>query len=366
MSPSLLETNDYPIYFGEQGIRALNESLRSGDYSSVFVLVDENTEQACLPIFLHFADAVEHASTIRIASGEEHKDIDTCRSIWHELLTRGADRHSLLINLGGGVITDMGGFAAATFKRGIDFIHVPTTLLALVDASVGGKVGIDFEGAKNQVGVFAQPGAVLIFPKFLKSLSKQHYLAGFAEVIKHGLIADADYWRRCTETSLADTDDLQGLIYESIRIKYEFVKRDPFDRGNRHALNFGHTVGHALESHFLIDDERMPLLHGEAVAAGMVIESYLSYRMAGLPHDQLDEISGFILDLFGSAPLRADEGVAVLEWMRKDKKNVSDEIRFCLIPKIGEFKVGEACSDELIHEGLNYYLQRAELQPKKH
>lgn len=366
MSPSLLETEDYPIYFGEQGIRALDESLRNHEYSSVFVLVDENTETACWPLFRHYMSTVHHARLIRVPSGEEHKELDTLRSIWHELHVRGADRSSLLLNLGGGVITDMGGFAAATFKRGIDFIQIPTSLLAQVDASIGGKLGIDFEGSKNQIGLFGQPKAVLILPEFLKTLSKQHYLAGFAEVIKHGLIADIEFWKRCTKTSLADPEAMNGLIYKSIEIKNEFVRRDPLDRGDRHALNFGHTVGHALESHFLIDEKRLPLLHGEAIAAGMVIESYLSYRQLGLPHDQLDEIANFILSLFGSAPLRADEGPVILDWMRKDKKNYADEIRFSLISEIGQFKVGETCSDQLILEGLNYYLQRGQLLPKQH
>ncbi len=364
MPSSLLETRDYPIYFGEQGVRALDESLRNHACSSVFVLVDEHTLNHCWPVFQPCLTVLQEAQVIQIPAGEEHKDLDTCRSIWHELYERGADRHSLLINLGGGVIMDMGGFAAATFKRGIDFVHVPTTLLAQADASVGGKLGIDFRGSKNQIGVFAHPKAVLIFPDFLKTLSKQQYLAGFAEVLKHGLIADAGLWARCLATSLARPEAMDDLIYESIRIKYDLVRSDPRDQGDRQGLNFGHTVGHALESHFLIDEHRLRLLHGEAVAAGMIVESYLSYRQVGLPHDQLDQVVDFLFGLFGPAPLRADEGAAILSWMRRDKKNVGDEIRFSLIPAIGEYRIGETCTGKLILEGLNYYVQRAGMQPK--
>lgn len=365
MSASLFETKHYPIYFGDQGARALNESLRNHPYSSVFVLVDENTEELCWPIFQQIINAIDDPQLIRIQSGEEFKNIPTCEYIWHELMNRGADRKSLLINLGGGVITDMGGFAAATFKRGIDFIQVPTTLLAQVDASIGGKLGVDFEDSKNQIGLFAEPKAVLIWSDFTKTLSKQQFLAGFAEVLKHGLIADAAYWKHCTSFSLAETSELSDLIYRSVQIKYDFVERDPKDRSVRHALNFGHTVGHAIESHFLGDEERLTLLHGEAVAAGIVVESYLSYRLGGLPHDQLDEIVAFILDLYGSAPFRADECLLILDRMRHDKKNINGDIHFCLIPEIGKNKVHETATEQLILEGMNYYLQRAQLQTKE-
>ncbi len=365
MSRSLFETREYPIYFGELGLRALDESLRNQEYSSVFVLVDEHTLDLCWPILHHHLSSIQEAQILRIPTGEEHKDLDTCSSIWQQLHTQGADRQSLLINLGGGVITDMGGFAAATFKRGIDFIHIPTTLLSQVDASVGGKLGVDFQGSKNQIGVFAHPKAVLIFPEFLKTLSKKQYLSGFAEVVKHGLIADSELWEKCLATPLANPEDLMQLIYTSVRIKYRFVQQDPKDHGARQALNFGHTVGHALESHFLMDEERLSILHGEAVAAGMIVESYLSYRVLGLPHEELDQISDFLFALYGAVALRADEAVAILDWMRQDKKNTHGQIRFSLIPSVGSYSIGESCPDDLILAGLNYYIQRAEMQNKK-
>lgn len=365
MTSSLFETKDYPIFFEDLGFRALDESIRNSGYSGIFVLVDEHTFENCWPILHQRLSVVEGAHIIQTPSGEENKNLSSCETIWRQLLYLGADRKALLINLGGGVITDMGGFAAATFKRGIDFIHIPTTLLAQVDASVGSKLGIDFEGGKNQIGLFEHPRAVLICSDFLKTQSKRPFLSGFAEVVKHGLIAKTDLWQKCQSISFNDPKELSALIYESIEIKNDFVERDPRDKGARHALNFGHTIGHALESHFLTDSDELPLLHGEAVAAGMIMESYLSYRKAGLTHEELDSITHYLFSLFGGVSLSESDFSDLLDWMRSDKKNADGEIRFCLLPKIGSNKVGISVSDELITSAMEYYIARSTMELKE-
>lgn len=364
MISSLFETKNYPIFFGDLGFRALDESIKNGSYSGIYVLVDENTFENCWPILHQRLPGLEGSQIIQIQSGEENKSLTTCETIWRQLLYLGADRKALLLNLGGGVLTDMGGFAAATFKRGIDFIHIPTTLLAQVDASVGSKLGIDFEGGKNQIGLFEHPRAVMICSDFLRTQSKKPYLSGFAEVMKHGLIARRELWERCLAIPLGDTEIMSELVYESIAIKYEFVEKDPLDQGVRHALNFGHTVGHALESQFLTDPDRLPLLHGEAVAAGMIVESYLSYRQVGLKHHELDSITDFLMRLYGAISIHEGEFHELIEWMRNDKKNNDGEIHFCLIPEIGGYQVGESCSEELILSGLHYYMERVAMHQK--
>ena len=362
MISSLFETKDYPIFFEDQGFRALNESIRNSAYSGIFVLVDEHTFENCWPILHQRLSVLEGAHIIQIPSGEENKSLSSCETIWRQLLYLGADRKALLINLGGGVITDMGGFAAATFKRGIDFIHIPTTLLSQVDASVGSKLGIDFEGGKNQIGLFGHPRAVMICSDFLKTQGKRPFLSGFAEVVKHGLIARKELWQKCQSVSFGDPKELSDLIYESIKIKNDFVDRDPRDKGARHALNFGHTIGHALESHFLMDSDELPLLHGEAVAAGMIIEAYISYREVGLTHEELDSITHYLFSLYGAITLTESDFPDLLDWMRSDKKNADGEIRFCLIPEIGTNKVGNSVSDELITSALEYYIARATME----
>src|ERR1700743_1910440 len=290
-----IQSINYPIYFNNS-IAQLVNFVQQGNYSRFFILTDENTAQYCLPPVQQLLNdaGITNFDLIEINAGEESKDIDFCIGIWRMLIDFGADRKSLMINLGGGVISDMGGFAASTFKRGIDFVQVPTTLLSQVDASVGGKTGIDLDGVKNIIGTFTQPKAVFISDEFLKTLPPRQVLSGTAEMLKHGLIMDKAYWQALTASDLAQP---QGeFIYRSVEIKNEVVKIDPLEKGLRKALNFGHTIGHAVETHSLLNDKD-PLTHGEAIALGMICEGYLSYKKAGLSKAELDEIVEVITGL---------------------------------------------------------------------
>ena len=267
--------------------------MANSNYSKVFILVDSNTQKHCLAKFKSKCD-FEIDLVIEIKPGEEYKTIQTCTTVWDSLSTMGGDRKSLLINLGGGVVTDLGGFVASTFKRGIDFINVPTTLLAMVDASIGGKTGVDFEALKNQIGVINQPEMILVFAEFLDTLDQRQVKSGFAEMLKHGLIFDQDYWNGLIP--LNELDQVGEHIKKSTEIKSSVVEQDPYEAGLRKKLNFGHTLGHAIESYFLVETNRQTLLHGEAIAVGMVLEAYLSHELTGLSKLELDEIKKVFWD----------------------------------------------------------------------
>lgn len=342
----------HPVIFGPAA-RNLESLLARERWSRVAVLVDENTEQHCYP---RLAGALppDHL-LIRIPAGETHKNLDTCRHIWSQMLEARLDRQALLVNLGGGVVGDMGGFCAVAWKRGIRFVQLPTTLLAQVDASTGGKLGIDFEGVKNIIGAFADPLAVLVDTDFLATLPFAELRSGFAEVIKHALIADADQWE-----SLRHIEDLRAanwaeLVPRSLAVKRRIVAADPFERGLRKALNFGHTIGHAIESAALLTDR--PLLHGEAIAIGMVCESWLSAKKVGLPPEELEQITSCIRQIFGYYPLNNLAKADLLALMRNDKKNEGAGINFSLLPRIGQVVVNQTATPAEIEASLEYYEQ---------
>ena len=276
---AVLESAGSTIHF-ETRLAPLMEIIEKGKYSKVFVFTDSNTSEICLPVFREMLDDFSEFDLIETDPGEENKNIDFCIGIWKTLLDFEADRKCLMINLGGGVITDMGGFIASTYKRGIHFINIPTTLLAQVDASVGGKTGIDIDNVKNMVGTFTLPQAVFIETAFLKTLPECELLSGFAEMIKHGLIADKGYFEVLRNSDYKNLD--AQAIYRSVEIKNEIVTTDPHEQNLRKILNFGHTIGHAIEGYSLLNDGS-PLLHGEAIAAGMICEGYLSHKLNGLP-----------------------------------------------------------------------------------
>ena len=261
----VIQLQDYSIHIGDLS-KPLLDYFKANQISKIFVIVDENTKMHCLPL-LSFEGMPDY-QLISIQAGEHHKNITTCNEIWEKLISADADRQSIVLNLGGGVIGDMGGFCAATFKRGIRFLQIPTTLLSQVDASVGGKLGIDFKEVKNAVGLFQNPEAVIIQPNFLQTLSYRELRSGFAEVIKHALIEDENQWKKLQNTVDLKAIDFQELIHHSVLIKKLIVEEDPFELGIRKKLNFGHTIGHAIESFYLNSDD--PLLHGEAIAWGMV------------------------------------------------------------------------------------------------
>ena len=347
-----INTENHPVIIGDESVSELNDFLVTEKHSTIFILVDESTKKHCFPKLKKKVTLLQKANVICIKSGEKNKNIRTCEKIWKELSKQNADRKSLIVNLGGGVITDLGGFAASTYKRGIDFINIPSTLLAQVDASVGGKTGIDFSGFKNQVGTFAFPKAVFIIPSFLKTLGKRHLLSGFAEVIKHGLIADENYWHSIKKINPLKTNNWEEIIFRSIQIKNEVVSKDPYEKGLRKTLNFGHTIGHAIESASL--KTKKNLLHGEAIAIGMICESYLSRKCCGLSGDALNEISTPIALLFHSKEIK-HSSKKLLQLMKQDKKNNSSEINFTLINSIGKAVINNYCTEELIDEAIHFF-----------
>lgn len=346
-----IKNADHFIYF-ETGLTPLKALLDQHKYSKVFVFADTNTAELCLPVFRSLLDDLEDFDIIETDPGEENKNIDFCIGIWKTLLDFGADRKCLMINLGGGVITDMGGFVASTYKRGIDFINIPTTLLSQVDASVGGKTGIDIDNVKNMVGTFSLPQAVFIENIFLTTLSKRELLSGFAEMIKHGLIADGDYYMRLK------TSDYQALIpkdiYRSIAIKNEVVTEDPLEKGLRKILNFGHTIGHAVES-YALSNSKKPLTHGEAIALGMVCEAYLSEKYCNLTTEELADISKYILSIYPKYNIKEKSFDTLLELMQSDKKNEEGNIMFSLLETIGKCTFNCRVTNEDIVDSLNYY-----------
>ena len=352
----VIQSDNYSVFLGDDIFPSINDFLKRPAYkqSKFYILVDENTLQNCLPALIANVELLKGAEIIEIESGEETKNIQSCIEIWQVLLELKADRKSLLINLGGGVISDLGGFVASTFKRGIDFINIPTTLLAQVDASVGGKTGIDMDHLKNQVGVFSNPKAVFINTGFLRTVSKRQILSGYAEIIKHGLIADKNFWKEIKKTELTGNDCWEKLIFSSIKIKTAIILQDPWDKDIRKALNFGHTIGHAIESYFLEEGEHS-LLHGEAIAIGMICESFLSYKKADLDHSELDDICRFILSKFQPLIINEIGFNRIIELMANDKKNENNAILFTLISETGKAVINKKCSIELIIESLKFY-----------
>ena len=294
----------------------LNKAINQCPHDKLFVLADEHTRELCIPVLSEF-DCIKNAHFIYIGAEDVHKNLETLAYVWKELGDKGASRHSLLINLGGGMVTDLGGFAASTFKRGIKYINIPTTLLAMVDASVGGKTGINFNGLKNEIGVFSPAESVLIDANFLKSLDIRNLLSGYAEMLKHGLISTHDHWIELLKFDFNNIDYkvLQTLVGKSVQIKQDIVEQDPFVRGIRNALNLGHTVGHAFES--LALETQHPILHGYAVAWGIVCELYFSHIKTGFPKDKLRQTILFVKEHYGVMPFNCKQYERLYEFMIK-------------------------------------------------
>ena len=322
-------------------------------YSIVFILVDENTHELCLPQFMAEINGDYQFEIIEIESGEVNKNIETCVGVWEALSEIGADRKSILINLGGGVLTDLGGFVASTFKRGIDFINVPTTLLSMVDASVGGKTGIDLGSLKNQIGVINQPVMVLVVPDFLNTLDNRQIKSGFSEMLKHGLIQDRLYWETLKQAE--SLEDMKKHILTSIQIKNKVVLQDPTERNIRKILNFGHTLGHAIESYFLENDSKETLLHGEAIAIGMILEGYLSNKLTNLPLADLEDIKTTFLSRYEKIEFLEEDFDNILKLMKYDKKNSHGKVNFVLLKEVGNPIFDIEIPIELFTEAFAYY-----------
>lgn len=321
-------------------------------YSAVFILTDTNTQIHCLPLLPE--KLKKNAALITIPAGEENKNLESCAYIWQQLTEKEADRNSLLINLGGGMVTDIGGFAASAYKRGISYINIPTTLLGMTDAAIGGKTGINFQHYKNQVGLFSAPELVFISPYFLKSLPFRELISGFAEVIKYALIADKNLWEELQDFDSGSGKNWQSIIEKCISIKQKITSEDPFEKGKRKILNFGHTIGHALESYSIENEPVKALLHGEAIAAGMIAETYLSHVKNGLNINELQIITNHIRQIFPAFLVAENNYNELISLMRNDKKNRQNEIRFALLEKTGSAKWDISCTENEIREALNY------------
>ena len=354
------------VIISENLAESLAAAMAECRYDRLFVLCDETTRQFCLPVLPlgSAASLCEEPSTlITIPAGDTNKTLESLSHVWSELQKGGATRHSLMLNLGGGMVTDLGGFAASTFKRGIQYINIPTTLLAMVDASVGGKTGINFGGLKNEVGVFNNASSVIIDTIFLRTLDSENLLSGFAEMLKHGLISDEKTWAELMSEELRVKNFLRPVgskrqsraaaaLHESIAVKQRIVLEDPTEKGIRKALNLGHTAGHAFESFAL---KRKPVLHGYAVAWGLIVELYLSVTKTGFPVDRMRQTVSFIREHYGSLSFTCKDYPELTELMHHDKKNTGSTINFTLLGGIGDIRINQTATEEEIKEALDFY-----------
>ncbi len=327
--------------------------LSNTSHDKLFILTDENTELQCYSL-ISTLPKVEIAKRVVIPANDSNKIIENLTQVWKFLSNNGATRHSLLINLGGGMITDLGGFAAATYKRGIAYINIPTTLLGSVDASVGGKTGINFEGYKNEIGAFYPALHIIISAEFLNTLTQKDILSGYAEMIKHALLDSKKIWNKTINFNfeIIDYNLLNDLVMESVLIKQRIVDKDPYEKNIRKALNLGHTIGHAFESFALDNDRAVP--HGYAVAWGLVAELYLSHKLCNFPKETLDLVSQFIQHNYGTFSFNKENYDILYQLMIHDKKNVGDTINFTLLADIGEIRIDQTASRGMIEEALDY------------
>ena len=333
---------------------SLAEAIEKCPHDRLFILTDEHTHRLCLPQ-LQNIPAIQDATEIIIGAEDVHKNLETLASVWQALSEQGATRHSLLINLGGGMLTDLGGFAAATFKRGIAYINIPTTLLSMVDASVGGKTGINFNGLKNEIGVFAPASSVLLETEFLRSLDAHNFFSGYAEMLKHGLISTPEHLAELLsfDTEQIDYAALKAMVGRSVQVKENIVEQDPKEHGIRKALNLGHTIGHAFESLALA--ENRPVLHGYAVAWGIVCELYLSHIKTGFPKEKMRQTIQFIKENYGAFAFNCKQYDRLYELMLHDKKNTAGIINFTLLKEVGDICLNQTADKETIFEVLDFY-----------
>lgn len=324
----------------------------------VFLLCDSNSHRHCLPLLRRgkLEALLPETHVICLPAGDQNKNIDSLSLIWQTLSRNGATRHALLLNLGGGMITDIGGFAAATFKRGIGFVNLPTTLLACVDAAQGGKTGINFNGLKNEVGAFCPAREVLVYPAFFQTLDKSDLACGYAEMLKHGLLSTPGHWQEVIRLELADVCQagFSGILMRSMQVKADIVAQDPTENGLRKCLNLGHTVGHAFES--WSHEQQQPVPHGYAVAWGLICELYLSMRLLGFPKEPFQQTIYRIKEVFGALPFSCKNYPSLIEKMHHDKKNSGDKIQFALLSDIGQIHIDQVVDEKTIEESLDFYL----------
>lgn len=352
----IVESPHHPILFDKitgKGLVSFIQQLKGID--KIFILTDTNTSKLCLPKLLHSHELFKNATILEIDAGEENKTIETCKQVWQTLLKMEATRQSLLINLGGGVITDLGGFVAGTYQRGITFINIPTTLLAQADASVGGKTGVDLEGIKNQIGVFYEPKLVFIDVDFLDTLSKREWLNGYAEIIKHVLLSSVTEWNELMAAQITNKSMIREILFNSVSFKNKVVSADVHEKGLRKILNFGHTVGHAIET-FYLEQDKPSLKHGEAVVAGMIVELFLSEKKLKINEGVVREVVSFLDGYYDRVQLEKTDLVRLVEIMRSDKKNRGSEYNFTLLSGIGEPHFNQSLIPSEIEAALKRYM----------
>lgn len=347
-----IQAVSYPVHFQKESYLELSNLLTKKNYSTIFILVDENTFEHCYPKFIPNLVTDVRIEVIEIESGEINKNLETCIGVWNAITELGGDRKSVLITLGGGVITDLGGFVASCFKRGIDFINIPTTLLSMVDASVGGKTGVDLGVLKNQIGLFANPEMVLVDDRYLTTVTPREIKSGTAEIIKYGLTYDVKLFDEIKNNKNLKIND---LIFRSIEIKNEVVLQDPREKNLRKILNFGHTLGHAIESFYLESENKENLTHGEAIAIGMVCECYMSYKLLNFPVEKLNDVKNVIISIYNQNKLHKEDFSAITALLKHDKKNVNGQINFVLLNDFEDFKIDCNVPQELIIESMEFY-----------
>ena len=347
-----IQAATYLVHFQEKAYQELSKLVDTSNYSTIFILVDENTFEHCYPKFIQNLATNTRIEIIEIESGEINKNLETCIGVWNAITELGGDRKSLLITLGGGVITDLGGFVASCFKRGIDFVNIPTTLLSMVDASVGGKTGVDLGVLKNQIGLFANPEMVLIDTDYLTTVSEREIKSGTAEIIKYGVTYDVHLFNEIKENKNLNIND---LIFRSIEIKNEVVLEDPKEKNIRKILNFGHTLGHAIESFHLDSEDKENLTHGEAIAIGMVCESYMSAKLLGFPSEKVKDVKEVVVAIYNKTKLLKEDFPAIIELLKHDKKNINGQVNFVLLNDYENYKLDCKVSEELIVESMEFY-----------
>ncbi|MBI3518721.1 MAG: 3-dehydroquinate synthase [Bacteroidetes bacterium] len=350
---SVIKSTSYSISIGDNSFTALNTFLEKHSYNYYFIICDEHTFEHCLPTLLFHSPLLNEAEIIELESGEDKKTLDTCLQVWGALTDTGADKKSLIINLGGGVISDLGGFVASTYKRGIDCINIPTTLLSMVDASVGGKTGVDFEGIKNHIGTTSEPKGIFINPVFLETLSERHIKNGYAEIIKIALIADIDFWKDLKKLKTVADFSSENIITKAIALKNTIVKKDLHEHNLRKSLNFGHTIGHALESALI--QQNKDILHGEAIAAGIIMEATIAYSLKRISAKEQKDITDYISSIYKPVKISKETETLLLKYILHDKKNEGDDLCFALPKGIGNYELYCGVRLDLIKKAIHDY-----------
>lgn len=349
-----IENTEHEISLGPQSWSKLNTLLNKGRWSSIFVLTDEATAKFCFPIFQKNLPKTT-IKLLTIPQGEHSKSIQWTQKLWEELAENGGDRKSLMINLGGGVVTDLGGFVASTYRRGIDYINIPTTLLSMVDAAIGGKTGIDLGVLKNQIGVVAQPKGIFIFPEFLETLPHRELTSGWMEMVKHGFIDSSAYLDRCLVKPSIENTKIDELIWASVQIKNQVVTEDPLEYGRRKTLNFGHTLGHAIESYCMDHYPKEYIKHGEAVGIGMALALYLSHRTQGFSEVKLYDYRARMKKIIPDFHFDISEQHKIISYLKHDKKNTHGRINFVLLKDVGDYVIDCQITNQEIFDAFNFW-----------